>query len=114
MEVIFKMNYRKFLSNKGVTVATGDTQKNQDKCMRLINGVITEIFDPNINYSRFSFLESGKDAIDIKNDLKQGKSHNGYKLPTIVSKFYTRSALVKNLIPLPSEGKIRAKFGEGN
>jgi hypothetical protein len=33
-------------------------------------------------------------------------------LPTIVSKFYTRSALVKNLIPLPSEGKIRAKFGE--
>ena len=38
--------------------------------MRLINGVITEIFDPNIYYSRFSFLESGKDAIDIKNDLK--------------------------------------------
>jgi hypothetical protein len=37
--------------------------------MRLINGVITEIFDPNIYYSRFSFLESGKDAIDIKNDL---------------------------------------------
>ena len=69
MEVIFKMNYRKFLSNKGATVATSETQANQERCMRLINGVITEIFDPNIFYSRFSFLESGKDAIDIKNDL---------------------------------------------
>jgi hypothetical protein len=39
----------------------------------LLNGVITEIFDPNIFYSRLSFLESGKDAIDIKNDLNAGK-----------------------------------------
>ena len=78
--------------------------------MRLINGVVTEVFDPNIFYSRLSFLESGKEALDIKNDLNQGKGHNGYKLPSIKDKFYTRSALVKNLIPLPSEGKVRAKF----
>ena len=80
--------------------------------MRLINGVITEIFDPNIFYSRLSFLESGKEAIDIKNDLSQGKSHNNFKLPSIRDKFYTRSALIRNLIPKPSEGKVRAKFGD--
>jgi len=28
-------------------------------------------------------------------------------------KFYTRSALVKNLIPMPSEGKVRALFTDG-
>ena len=78
----------------------------------MINGIITEIFDPNIFYSRFSFLESGKDALDIKSNLNQGKAYNGYKLPNIQNKFYTRSALVKNLIPLPSDGKIRAKFQE--
>ena len=80
--------------------------------LRLINGVITEIFDPNIYYSRLSFLESGKDAIDIKTSLNKGKTYNGYKLPNIQNKFYTRSALVKNLIPNPSEGKVRAKYME--
>jgi len=80
----------------------------------MINGVITEIFDPNIFYSRLSFLESGKDALDIKNNLNQGRAHNGFKLPNLKSKFYTRSALIKNLIPMPSEGKIRAKYGDGN
>lgn len=77
---------------------------------RLINGVISEIFDPNIFYSRLSFLESGKSALDIKSSLNQGRSYNGYKLPNINNAFYTRSALVKNLIPMPSERKIRAKF----
>ena len=38
-----------------------------------MNGVITEILDPNILYSRISFLESSKDAIDIKNSLSMGK-----------------------------------------
>ena len=37
--------------------------------MRLINGTITEVLDPNIFYSRLSFLESGKDALDIKSNL---------------------------------------------
>ncbi len=80
--------------------------------MRLLNGVITEIFDPNLFYSRLSFLESGKDALDIKFDLSKGKPHNGYKLPSIQNKFFTRSALIKTLIPKPSEGKVRAKFSE--
>lgn len=79
---------------------------------RLINGVITEIFDPNIFYSRLSFLESGKAALDIKSNLNQGRAHNGYKLPNINDKFYTRSALNNNLIPMPSERKIRAKFSK--
>jgi len=34
--------------------------------MRLISGCITEVIDPKLYYSRFSFLESGKEAIDIK------------------------------------------------
>jgi hypothetical protein len=110
MEVIFKMNYRLFLGNSGLNHSVDP--KDQELCMRLINGVITEIFDPNIFYSRLSFLESGKDALDIKSNLNQGRKHNGYKLPNIKNKFYTRSALVKNLIPQPSEGKVRAKFGE--
>jgi hypothetical protein len=40
---------------------------------RLINGVISELLDPHLIYSRLSFLESGKDAVDIKNDLMNGK-----------------------------------------
>lgn len=33
-------------------------------------------------------------------------------LPNVKNKYYTRSTLVKNLIPFPSEGKVRALFGE--
>lgn len=71
MEVVFKMNYRLFLGNSGLNYAVSPAD--QELCMRLINGVITEIFDPNIFYSRLSFLESGKDALDIKNNLNQGR-----------------------------------------
>lgn len=46
----------------------------EDTAMRLINSLITEIIDPNLYYSRFSFLESGKEAIDIKH--KMFKQHN--------------------------------------
>lgn len=69
MEVIFKMNFRIFLGNGKVGVNTGEAARDDDLCMRLINGVITEVFDPNIFYSRLSFLESGKDALDLKTDL---------------------------------------------
>lgn len=34
--------------------------------MKLINDVITYLLDPNLYYSRFSFLESGKEAINLK------------------------------------------------
>lgn len=105
IEIIFKMNYRIFFKNYPEGGNT-DT-RHQKLAERLINGVITETFDPNIFYSRLSFLESGKDGIDIKYELNAGKQHNGYKLPNIQNKFYTRSALIKNLVPVPSEGRVR-------
>ena len=37
---------------------------------------------------------------------------SGTALPNLKNKYYTRSSLVKNLIPFPSEGKVRALFGE--
>ena len=73
--------------------------------MKLVNGVITDLLDPNVFYSRFSFLESGKDALDIKLRINQKGKKQDSK-----SKFYTRSALVKNLIPNPSEGRVRKLF----
>lgn len=36
------------------------------------------------------------------------------KLPKINSKLFTRSALVKSLFPVPSEGKVRAMFGHAS
>jgi hypothetical protein len=98
-EIIFKMNYRVFLGNKGQSLGgpkapnssdgppkpkgaqnySADILQNQDRILRLINGIITEIFDPNIFFSRLSFLESGKDAIDIKTQLNLGRPHNGLK-----------------------------------
>lgn len=61
LEVIFKVNYPKFMENK----------KNEAKARRLINGVVTEVLDPQVFFSRFSFLESGKEAIDLKGKLAQ-------------------------------------------
>lgn len=54
MEIVFKMNYPKFMEDP----------KNEQKCMRFVNGVITEVLDPQVYFSRFSFLESGKEALD--------------------------------------------------
>lgn len=65
IEVIFKMNFRKFFATK----SDDEELEHQTLCLRLVNGVITEVLDANINYSRLSFLESGKDALDIKNNL---------------------------------------------
>ena len=61
MEVILKVNYPKFMENHA----------NEEKTRRLVNGIITEILDPQVLYSRFSFLESGKDAIDLKAKIAQ-------------------------------------------
>lgn len=103
-EVIFKNCYPRFMSS----------EDNEKLMSRLINGAITEILDPNIYFSRFSFLESDKDAIDLKFKLgKKTLTSNGNQLPNVKNKYYTRSALVKNLVPFPSEGKVRAMFSEG-
>ena len=104
MEVILKVNYPQFMEVKA----------NEEKVMRLVNGVITELLDPKIYYSRFSFLESGKEAIDkkfvmnTKNTAKQGGPVEDKR-----GKYYTRSALVKNLIPKPADGRVRALFTDG-
>ena len=36
--------------------------------MKLINDVITQLVDPNLYYSRLSFFESGREAINLKFD----------------------------------------------
>ena len=64
MEVILKVNFPHFMDNL----------TNEEKAMRLVNGVITELLDPKIYYSRFSFLESGKEAIDKKHLIMTKKS----------------------------------------
>ena len=56
IEVIFKNSYPEFFGE--------DTQ--EKIAMKLINDLITQLIDPNIFYSRFSFFESGRDAINIK------------------------------------------------
>ena len=86
--------------------------------MRHMNCLITEILDPKIYYSRLSFMESGKDAIDIKHSMFRrsgaiaASATPSPSLPNVKNKFYTRSTLVKNLFPMPSEGKVRALFVE--
>lgn len=118
VEVIFHNNYPSFMAE----------QANDALTSRLINGAITEVLDPNLYYSRFSFLESGKEAIDIKSKIAKktspGRGYNNTSpelvganmppsaLPNGKNKYYTRSTLVKNLIPFPSEGRVRALFGE--
>ena len=85
---------------------------NEEKAMRLVNGVITELLDPKIYYSRFSFLESGKEAIDRKHTMNTKRTSNTVEKGS--SKYYTRSALVKNVIPRPSDGQVRAIFKDDN
>ena len=92
----------------------------EETAMRLISGVITEILDPKLYLSRFSFLESGKDAIDIKYKIfrrpggvaQTGDNSPSPFLPNVKNKFNTRSTLIKNLFPIPSDGKVRAMFVE--
>ena len=57
--------------------------------LRCLNGVITYILDPNLYYSRFSFLESDRHAIRLKTAMNRSNL-----MPKITSKFYTRSALI--------------------
>ena len=56
VESIFKNSYPNFFS----------IEIHEKIAMKLINDLITQLIDPNIFYSRFSFFESGCDAIDFK------------------------------------------------
>ena len=105
VEMIFKNSFPRFM----------DKEENEILLSRLINGAITEILDPKIYFSRFSFFESNKEAIDLKYKInKKSLTSTGGSsvLPNVKNKYYTRSSLIKNLIPNPSEGKVRAIFGD--
>ena len=56
VEHIFKTTYPVFFSK----------EIHEKIAMKYINDVITYLIDPNIYYSRLSFFESGRQAIDIK------------------------------------------------
>ena len=92
---IFRSNYPKFY----------EVQRHDLILSKLINDVITIILDPNLFYSRFSFIESEKDSMNVTFNKFRAS-----KLPKINSKLFTRSALMKSLFPVPTEGKIRAMF----
>ena len=94
-EIIFKNSYPEFFSNAHL----------EKIAMALIWQVITRLLDPDVYFSRFSFLESGKEAIDLKS-----RGQRKGMLPHMKNKFTTRSALVSSLIPQPSEGKVRKMF----
>jgi hypothetical protein len=98
IELIFKNSYPQFFRDP----------VHEQIAMKQINDLITQLIDPNLFYSRFSFFESGRDAINIKY----------YKARTTESqtpqeRFYRRSALIEQLFTVPSEGKVRALFGTG-
>lgn len=97
----FKLNYCSFFGNKSphgnpdYAEKCGILKHDYDpphirRAQKLMNAFISEVLDPNMNYSRLSFLESGKEAIDIKDEIHRGKSvgHVKMKLPSISNAFY--------------------------
>ena len=76
VELIFRLNYSLFFSNLGPTGTSNYSVDDlaQERALRLINGTISELIDPNLNYSRLSFLESGKEAVDLKYELGKGRA----------------------------------------
>lgn len=81
IDVIMQRTYPMFYGNISASGANqqdadGDPETEAHHIMqarRLINGVLTDLLDPNLFFSRISFLESGKEALDIKSELKLGK-----------------------------------------
>ena len=96
LELIFKNSYKVFFSHP----------IHEAIAMKLINDVITELIDPNLYYSQFSFFGSGREAINMKQQLAKGAPPGG-------KSFFTRSALVQQLVPCPAEGHVRAMFKTG-
>lgn len=99
VDYIFRNTYVKFY----------EEHRHDQILSKLVNDVITVLLDPNMYYSRFSFFESEKDAMKLTYHKARAA-----KLPKINSKLFTRSALVKTLFPVPSEGKVRAMFGHAS
>ena len=81
VELIFKRTYKVFFS-----------KPQHDKiATKLINDVITKLIDPNIYYSRFSFFESGREAINIKYEV----SHTIFKFYIYLYRDQNASITVK-------------------
>ena len=64
--------------------------------------MISQLFDREGYLSRFSFLESGKDALGIKTKIKAKMS----------SKYYSTSSMVRSLLPYPQHPRTRALFAK--
>ena len=117
IDIIFQCTYPGFFNDIGPSGKPnqhvgGNQATYVLRAKRLMNGLITELLDPNLYFSRFSFLESDKDALDIKEFLNMGKKvgFQNFKLPNLQNKYYTRSTNIQNTYQSPSEGKIRAKY----
>ncbi len=84
-------------------------KRNPKRLTCKINDLITQILDPNQFLSRFSLIESRKDGIRVRDRLAK----TGQAGPSLRKGFYTRSALVRSVIPQPADGKVRVLFGTG-
>lgn len=80
VELIFKNQYPEFFS----------VELHEKIAMKLINDLITQLIDPNLYYSRFSFFESSREAINIKTEKAKVQGTTSSK-----EKFYRRSALIE-------------------
>ena len=81
IEVIFKNQYPKFFS-----------EELHDKiAMKLINDLITQLFDPNLFFSRFSFLESNREAINIKYQKSKQQSNSSSQADSSRDPHWSRS-----------------------
>jgi len=125
IEFIFRVTYKTFFENvgpsgnpnyagQGTALGEGEEVQHVQRALRNMQGFITELLDPNLYFSRLSFLESSKEAIDIKFELSKGKAvgRNNFKLPSITRLFNTRSPLVANLFEVPTDGSMRMRFSD--
>jgi len=88
VERIFEKTYPQFFSLKP-QAETG---------FEKLQLVISKLFDPENYYSRFSFIESGKDAI-------QASTKHRSKMNV---KYYSTSSTVKSILPKPEHPRTRA------
>lgn len=92
---IFRSNYPQVFESS----SAGRTVENN------VTLLITKLLDPNVLYSRFSYLESEDNAIRLK--LKQRSLSKAHQVQDM---FYTNSSLVNSLLVRKSEGKVRRRF----
>lgn len=119
IDVIFQITFDKFFNNIGPSgskqpIAKGQVPFHIQKANGHMNGVITELLDPNLFYSRLTFLDSDKEAFDIKEKLQMGKriGFQAYKLPNISEKYYTMSSRIKHQLQASNEGRVRARYSD--